>query len=92
MASFSFHDSYFAPEYFMHGIVDEKTDVYAFGVLLLEIITGRPAVDESQKSIVLWVYFYMQISLYTTLYLLNSKKRIYMYTTLFQFIPGKAFA
>nr|GMD42122.1 receptor-like cytosolic serine/threonine-protein kinase RBK2 isoform X1 [Ipomoea batatas] len=46
---------YFAPEYFMHGIVDEKTDVYAFGVLLLEIITGRPAVDESQKSIVLWV-------------------------------------
>lgn len=45
---------YFAPEYFMHGIVDEKTDVYAFGVLLLEIITGRPAVDESQKSIVLW--------------------------------------
>ncbi|KAL0744372.1 hypothetical protein Bca4012_085885 [Brassica carinata] len=46
---------YFAPEYFMHGIVDEKTDVFAFGVLLLVLITGHPALDESQQSLVLWV-------------------------------------
>ncbi|WOG82796.1 hypothetical protein DCAR_0101964 [Daucus carota subsp. sativus] len=45
---------YFAPEYFMHGIVDEKTDVYSFGVLILEIVTGRRAIDDSQKSLVLW--------------------------------------
>ncbi|KAL8540775.1 hypothetical protein ACS0TY_002119 [Phlomoides rotata] len=45
---------YFAPEYFMHGIVDEKTDVFSFGVLLLEIVTGRQALDESKKSLVLW--------------------------------------
>ncbi|XP_062084639.1 receptor-like cytosolic serine/threonine-protein kinase RBK2 isoform X2 [Humulus lupulus] len=45
---------YFAPEYFMHGIVDEKTDVYSFGVLLLELITGRPALDNLQKSLVIW--------------------------------------
>ncbi|KAF7829274.1 receptor-like cytosolic serine/threonine-protein kinase RBK1 [Senna tora] len=46
---------YLAPEYFMHGIVDEKTDVFAFGVLLLELITGRRAVDScSRQSLVLW--------------------------------------
>ncbi|XP_044461064.1 receptor-like cytosolic serine/threonine-protein kinase RBK1 [Mangifera indica] len=45
---------YLAPEYFMHGIVDEKTDVFAFGVLLLELITGRRAVDSCQQSLVIW--------------------------------------
>lgn len=38
----------------MHGIVDEKTDVYAFGVLLLELITGQKALDHLGKSLVLW--------------------------------------
>ncbi|XP_022740579.1 receptor-like cytosolic serine/threonine-protein kinase RBK2 [Durio zibethinus] len=46
---------YLPPEFFMHGVVDEKTDVYAFGVLLLELITGRQAVDSSQQSLVMWV-------------------------------------
>ncbi|XP_057780271.1 receptor-like cytosolic serine/threonine-protein kinase RBK2 isoform X2 [Salvia miltiorrhiza] len=45
---------YFAPEYFMHGIVDEKIDIFSFGVLLLELITGRQALDESKNSLVLW--------------------------------------
>ncbi|KAK9076804.1 hypothetical protein SSX86_005138 [Deinandra increscens subsp. villosa] len=45
---------YLAPEYFMHGIVDEKTDVFAFGVLLLEIITGRMPVDLDKRNLVLW--------------------------------------
>lgn len=52
---FTSSQRYLAPEYLMHGIVDEKTDVYAFGVLLLELITGRKAVDSSQKSLVMWV-------------------------------------
>ncbi|XP_072072683.1 probable LRR receptor-like serine/threonine-protein kinase At1g51880 isoform X1 [Arachis hypogaea] len=34
-------DRYSSPEYLTPGIVDEKTDVYAFGILLLEILTER---------------------------------------------------
>ncbi|CAB4292791.1 unnamed protein product [Prunus armeniaca] len=45
---------YLAPEYFMHGIVDEKIDVFAFGVLLLEIVTGRKPVDSSKQNLLLW--------------------------------------
>ncbi|ONK78241.1 uncharacterized protein A4U43_C02F16120 [Asparagus officinalis] len=41
-------------EYFMHGIVNEKTDVFAYGVLLLELITGRRVVDSSIQSLVIW--------------------------------------
>ncbi|XWS52219.1 hypothetical protein CRYUN_Cryun11dG0048100 [Craigia yunnanensis] len=43
-----------APEYFMHGVVDEKTDVFAFGVFLLEIISGRKPVDASHQSLHCW--------------------------------------
>ncbi|CAI9761746.1 unnamed protein product [Fraxinus pennsylvanica] len=32
---------YMAPEYVAHGQLTEKADVYGFGVLLLEIVTGR---------------------------------------------------
>jgi hypothetical protein len=39
----------------MHGIVDEKTDIFAFGVLLLEIVTGRRPIDCSKQSLLQWV-------------------------------------
>ncbi|KAG0447883.1 hypothetical protein HPP92_028105, partial [Vanilla planifolia] len=42
------------PEYFMHGVVNEKIDVFAYGVLLLELITGRRAIDSSRQSLVIW--------------------------------------
>lgn len=29
------------PEYALNGIVSTKTDVYSFGVLLLEIVSGK---------------------------------------------------
>uniref|UniRef100_A0A5B6YQW8 Protein kinase domain-containing protein n=1 Tax=Davidia involucrata TaxID=16924 RepID=A0A5B6YQW8_DAVIN len=43
-----------APEYFMHGIVDEKTDIFAFGVFLLEMISGKKPVDGSHQSLHSW--------------------------------------
>ncbi|KAF3434799.1 hypothetical protein FNV43_RR21885 [Rhamnella rubrinervis] len=48
---------YLAPEYVMYGEVDEKIDVYSYGVVLLELITGKEAVQKDQaihESLVLW--------------------------------------
>ncbi|CAN0909269.1 Cold-responsive protein kinase 1 [Linum grandiflorum] len=39
---------YLAPEYAISGHLTRKLDVYSFGVLLLEIISGRTAVDFDQ--------------------------------------------
>ncbi|KAM0866446.1 hypothetical protein ACQ4PT_042612 [Festuca glaucescens] len=47
--------SYVPPEYTMHGIFNEKTDVYAFGVVLLELLTGRRAIEGRTLSLVTWV-------------------------------------
>jgi hypothetical protein len=38
--------------------VDEKTDVFAFGVFLLELISGRKPVDGSHKSLIAWVSYH----------------------------------
>ncbi|KAL5660199.1 hypothetical protein ACJX0J_027324, partial [Zea mays] len=41
---------YCAPEYIRTGQLTVKTDVYSFGVFLLELITGRRAVDTSRPA------------------------------------------
>ncbi|CAN6863733.1 unnamed protein product, partial [Brassica oleracea] len=49
---------YLAPEYFMYGKVSDKVDVYAFGVVLLELISGRTTISSDsprgQESLVMW--------------------------------------
>lgn len=43
----------------MHGKLNEKIDVYAFGVVLLELLSGRKPIDnglpKGQESLVMWV-------------------------------------
>jgi serine/threonine protein kinase len=43
---------YIAPEYLADGVVSTRMDVFSFGVVLLELISGREAIDEGGK--VLW--------------------------------------
>lgn len=48
---------YLAPEYAVTGKLTYKSDVFSFGVVLLELITGHKAINPSdpEESLVEWV-------------------------------------
>ncbi|KAK6944449.1 Leucine-rich repeat-containing N-terminal, plant-type [Dillenia turbinata] len=52
---------YLAPEYMLSGRATEKTDVYSFGVLVLEVLSGKRPTDasfiEKGLNIVGWLNF-----------------------------------
>ncbi|CAA7404342.1 unnamed protein product [Spirodela intermedia] len=53
---------YLAPEYFQNDIINQKGDVYSFGIVLLEIITGQPLYQNSMEKthIVKWIHSKVQ--------------------------------
>jgi len=56
--NFSNTNRYLAPEYASSGKLTDKSDVFSYGVMLLELITGKKPVDPSsamEDSLVDWV-------------------------------------
>lgn len=49
----------------MHGKVSDKIDVYAFGVVLLELLSGRKPINseypKGQESLVMWVSLHSRV-------------------------------
>lgn len=84
---------YLAPEYTQTGLITEKADVYAFGVVLLELLTGIKATEFSRNArqpyLSEWAGFF-SIDLYSlvqiTTTLSNSKWQI---TKLFTHVDTK---
>lgn len=55
---------YCAPEYAMSGKLTLKSDIYSFGVVMLELITGRRAYDSTknpgEQNVVVWARPFMK--------------------------------
>lgn len=68
---FHLHSGYLAPEYALGGQLTMKADVYSFGVLILEILSGRSSSranwGNTDKVLLEWVSFVFRFCKGTTI-------------------------
>lgn len=78
---------YLAPEYAENGIVSVRTDVYAFGIVLIQLISGRKALDSNienhQQSLRQWVrssgcYYSEILQIYSISYPLKNELKLFL--------------
>lgn len=51
---------YMAPELVRTGRPSAQTDVFGFGVLVLEVVSGRKPIEQGKQTLVEWVYGLME--------------------------------
>lgn len=49
--------SYLAPEYLSTGVLDDKCDVYSFGILIMEIVSGKTSIEYTITEIEVYMFF-----------------------------------
>lgn len=66
MIIFHLYSGYMAPEYAMHGYLTDKADVYSFGIVALEIVSGRsnsiPRQKDDSFNLLNWVIYLFMLS------------------------------
>ena len=65
-----------SPEYAMEGLISEKSDVFSFGVLLLEIVSGKKNSNFYNEELSLSLLGYVRLLIFYTA-LLNYVSQIF---------------